>query len=56
MITALESSTYGKAADVFSFGIVLWEMVTRRMPYEDKKDDVKVCVMLRSVIAHVFGR
>ncbi|XP_020587818.1 probable LIM domain-containing serine/threonine-protein kinase DDB_G0287001 [Phalaenopsis equestris] len=26
---------YGRKVDVYSFGLVLWEMVSRRIPYED---------------------
>lgn len=33
------SQAYGKAADVFSFGVVLWELVTLNIPWheDDKK-------------------
>ena len=30
-----EGSKYGDKCDVFSFGIILWEVLTRRRPYED---------------------
>jgi len=26
---------YSKAADVFSFGVILWELVTWQMPWEE---------------------
>lgn len=33
------AQAYGKAADVFSFGVVLWELVTLNIPWheDDKK-------------------
>lgn len=31
-----ESAPYTKKADVFSFGMVLWEMVTGKIPFEGK--------------------
>lgn len=32
----IKGEPYGKPADVYSFGIVLWELATRLVPYADK--------------------
>lgn len=32
----IRHEAYSETADVFSFGIVLWQLVTRELPYEDK--------------------
>jgi mitogen-activated protein kinase kinase kinase 7 len=29
-----EGNTYSEKCDVFSWGIILWEMLTRRLPFE----------------------
>ena len=32
-----EGNTYSEKCDVFSWGIILWEMLTRRLPFEGDK-------------------
>ena len=32
----LEKKSYGPKVDIFSFGVILWEMAARQIPYRDK--------------------
>ena len=31
----IKRKSYGRKVDVYSFGLILWEMVTGTIPYED---------------------
>ena len=41
------SATYDKRADIYSFGIVMWELWTRGIPYDHNGDKphVSSCVL-----------
>ena len=43
----IESETYTKSVDVFSFGIILWEMLERRSPYQNAVQAVDVVMMVK---------
>ena len=49
----MRDSGYDESADVFSFGIVLWEIFTRQVPYGDM-GAVQVCVFIYTE-CEVFG-
>lgn len=48
MAPDLARETYGSSADVFSFGILLWEILSRKIPFANHKSDhtlfLKVCL------------
>eukprot|EP00746_Dinoflagellata_sp_MGD_P028737 gnl/MRDRNA2_/MRDRNA2_167909_c0_seq1.p1 gnl/MRDRNA2_/MRDRNA2_167909_c0~~gnl/MRDRNA2_/MRDRNA2_167909_c0_seq1.p1 ORF type:complete len:531 (-),score=90.94 gnl/MRDRNA2_/MRDRNA2_167909_c0_seq1:182-1774(-) len=48
MAPDLASEDYGFSADVYSFGILLWEILSRKIPYAQDKSDhklfLKVCL------------
>lgn len=47
-----ESGQYGKEVDVYSFGIVLWELMARRTPWEEEitVQGIEFSVALRSAV------
>ena len=38
------TASYDKRADIYSFGIIMWELWMQQLPYEDGSDDApEVC-------------
>jgi serine/threonine protein kinase len=46
----LARQVYGPSADVYSFGIVMWEIAARRLPWLDELDDNPDVHSLREVV------
>ena len=34
----INGEPYSSSCDVYSFGIILWELYTRRIPYDDREE------------------
>jgi mitogen-activated protein kinase kinase kinase 9 len=45
----IEHADYNDKADVYSYGIILWELCARETPYSDMDDEYKIAeaVLLR---------
>ena len=42
LLKVIQEEPYSKRCDLFSYGTVLWEMVTHEVPFEGVKGNLKI--------------
>ena len=41
----LAATVYGQKVDIYSYGVILWELATREWPYAELKFDFEVSIL-----------